>query len=114
EGVARFEGVPDGYVRLCAVADGPRRGETVVRIPRRDDAPAPLRLEEARDVAVEVLEAETGRPLEGVRIFPYRETGWAADEPFPVAPTDAKGRTTVRAVPAGTVIGLNAAGNGWI
>ena len=116
EGHVTFAGLPRGDVHVLALATGPRRGVAWAAF----DAPGTVEvaLVPARDVEVTVVEEAGGRPVVGVRlgvettldgVHPDRRLGDPADP----APTDAAGRTVLRAV-SREPLTVTVVGEGWV
>ena len=112
-GVAVFRAVPHGPVRLLAIADGPLRGAIEVAPPAERFEEVEVALRAARDVSVEVVDADEKTPVAGLRILTWFDDGLRGDDPFPTPVTDASGVAVVRAVPEGVTYAVSAVGDGF-
>jgi hypothetical protein len=97
-GHARLVDLPVGAVQLLGVADGPRRGESVVST-QSHVSPIDLELVPARDLRVQVVWAADGRPIPGCVLIARNRDGIPTHEPGPRPVTDADGVAIVRGLP---------------
>jgi len=93
-GVARFDGVPAGFVRVFAAADGFARGVATVSRPRAFASPIVVELARERPLRFRVVEARTDEPVPGALV---RLADWTPPARARAGPD---GRGVLRGVPA--------------
>jgi hypothetical protein len=121
-GVAVFDPIARGDLRLLATAPGPLRGEARGRV-GGDRAEASVVLERGRDVEVTVLSEGDETPLAGLAVAVYTAVGGddpqraypadPLDDPVPSKVTDAHGRTVLPNLPLHRLLFLHALAARW-
>jgi len=117
-GLASFDSVPSGDIRLLALASGPRYGRVDVRLDSSPAHPILIQLRQAREVRVSVSQGSDDRPMAGVHLELWQKRGSSGavtglDWPLPPQPTDEFGITTIPMVPADQALLLVARGRDW-
>jgi hypothetical protein len=104
DGIASFGPVPESGLVILAFSETTRRGVIGLGFTAEETEPVEVHLGPARSIRVEVVGAETGAPISGLRIH----TVYVLPEPIP--PTDGSGRTLVSGADPAEVLTLRPEG----
>ena len=122
QGRLRLESLPEGTVRVLAIAEGSGRWSGFVTFPREEDGPLVIDLPVERLVTVEVVDATTQAPIAGAVLTatecvqaPGTSFMSSADwwPPLDPARTDAAGHLVLRGLPPDGRVRLSANAEGY-